>query len=377
MFSVLMTIVFSSAMVWVLIQKSYSPLRAHGYIDAIVPAFNEELCIEQTVKSLTVNPYFRHVIVVDDGSTDQTAHVLDALLSSQPKLRIISQQNTGKGGALMAGIRASRAPLVFLTDGDTLVPNDDGLGYMMGEMERGADAVGGIALSNLDGATLLPHIRASTKLACIMLVRTFQQMVGGSPFLISGACGLFKRKVLLDVPFSDRTNVEDLDLTWSLISKGYKVKQASRAFVYSQECNSLKSEWLRWRRWIAGYGVCMRLHSGLLTTRFGIGTILPVFLTSFLASALVLSSIVSLVADAAGPRHHLTIFNVIWLGLLIGVSAASAVHHRKPWLMIIAPLTVFYAAMSSVIWLVHGLKGLLSGSEPQRDKPQRYANVVA
>ena len=252
MFSVLMTIVFSSAMVWVLIQKSYSPLRAHGYIDAIVPAFNEELCIEQTVKSLTVNPYFRHVIVVDDGSTDQTAHVLDALLSSQPKLRIISQQNTGKGGALMAGIRASRAPLVFLTDGDTLVPNDDGLGYMMGEMERGADAVGGIALSNLDGATLLPHIRASTKLACIMLVRTFQQMVGGSPFLISGACGLFKRKVLLDVPFSDRTNVEDLDLTWSLISKGYKVKQASRAFVYSQECNSLKSEWLRWRRWSAG-----------------------------------------------------------------------------------------------------------------------------
>ena len=377
MFSIFMTIVCCTSLVWIFLQSRHAPLRAHGYIDAIVPAYNEELCIAQTVQSLTVNPYFRHVIVINDGSTDQTAFVLDQMLAFEPKLRVISQRNTGKGGALMAGIKASHAPLVFLTDGDTLVPNDDGLGYMLGELKRGADAVGGIALSNLAGAGLLPHIRASTKLACILLVRTFQQLVGGHPFLVSGACGLFRRKILLDVPFSDRTKVEDLDLTWSLISKGYRVKQASRAFVYSQECNSLKSEWLRWRRWIAGYGVCMRLHRNLLATRFGIGTILPVFLTSFLASGLVLSSFASLFINSLRPSYHLTIFNLIWLGLLIGIGAASAIHHRKPWLVAMTPLSVVYVGMSSVIWLLHGLRGLMTGEEPQRDKPTRYANVVA
>lgn len=376
MFSIVMIIVFLSSLIWILLQKRHAPLMAYGYIDAIVPAYNEELCIEQTVKSLTVNPYFRHVIVVNDGSTDQTAIVLDRMLAFEPKLQVIHQPNSGKGGALMAGIKASRAPLVFLTDGDTEVPNDDGLGYMLGEMKRGADAVGGIALSNLAGAGLLPHIRASTKLACILLMRTFQQIVGGHPFLVSGACGLFKRKMLLEVPFSDRTKVEDLDLTWSLISKGYTVRQASRAFVYSQECNSLKSEWLRWRRWIAGYGVCMRLHRNLLFTRFGVGTILPVFLTSFLASGLVLSSFASLIIDAVGPSHHLTIFNLIWLGLLIGIGVASAIHHRKPWLVAITPLSVIYVAMSSAIWLLHGLRGLIAGKEPVRDKPMRYAHVV-
>ena len=377
MFSILIIIVFCTSIIWIYLQGRYAPLRAHGYIDAIVPAYNEELCIEQTVKSLTVNPYFHRVIVVNDGSTDQTAAVLDRMTAFEPKLRIIHQQNTGKGGALMAGIRTSRAALVFLTDGDTLVPNDDGLGYMLGEMKRGADAVGGVALSNLIGAGALPHIRASTKLACILLVRTFQQIVGGHPFLVSGACGLFKRKMLLAVPFSDRTKVEDLDLTWSLISKGYKIRQASRAFVYSQECNSIKSEWLRWRRWIAGYGVCMRLHRNLLLTRFGIGTILPVFLTSFLASGLVLTSFASLLINAAEPSHHVSIFNLLWLGLLIGIGAASAVHHRKPWLVAITPLSVVYVAMSSAIWLLHGLRGLFLGTEPQRDKPARYANVVA
>lgn len=149
MFSILIIIVFCTSIIWIYLQGRYAPLRAHGYIDAIVPAYNEELCIEQTVKSLTVNPYFHRVIVVNDGSTDQTAAVLDRMTAFEPKLRIIHQQNTGKGGALMAGIRTSRAALVFLTDGDTLVPNDDGLGYMLGEMKRGADAVGGVALSNL------------------------------------------------------------------------------------------------------------------------------------------------------------------------------------------------------------------------------------
>ena len=377
MFSIIMTTVCSFALVYILAQSRHEPLRAHGYIDAIVPAYNEELCIEQTVKSLAVNPYFRHIIVVDDGSTDHTAQVLNRLKLHEPKLRVISQDNTGKGGAIMTGVRVSRASLVFLTDGDTMVPNDDGLGYMLGELKRGADAVGGIALSNLAGAGLLPHIRASTKLACILLVRTFQQIIGGHPFLVSGACGLFKRKVLLDVPFSDRTSVEDLDLTWSLISKGYTIRQASRAFVYSQECNSLKGEWLRWRRWIAGYGVCMRLHRSLLMTRFGLGAIIPVFLTSFLASGLVIYSIFSLLAEISSPTPHLTIYNVAWVGLLICIGIASAVHHRKPWLATMTPLSVVYVGMSSIIWLIHGLPGFFAGTEPKRDKPERYANVVA
>ena len=114
MFSIIMTIVCSFALLYILAQSRHEPLRAHGYIDAIVPAYNEELCIEQTVKSLAVNPYFRHIIVVDDGSTDHTAQVLNRLKLHEPKLRVISQDNTGKGGAIMTGVRVSRAPLVFL-----------------------------------------------------------------------------------------------------------------------------------------------------------------------------------------------------------------------------------------------------------------------
>lgn len=373
--SIIMIIISVISLCWLLSQRKYPPSKEFASIDAIVPAYNEESCIIDAVRCLATNPYLNKVVVVNDGSTDRTATLLDLLAVNFPRLTVVHQQNTGKGGALMNGLRHSDADYVFLTDADTfLPPDDDGLGYMIAEIERGADAVGGVALSNLEGAGLLPHVRASTKLACVVVVRIFQQLCGGHPFLISGACGLFRRDVLLDVRFSDRTKVEDLDMTWSLISKGYKVRQASRAFVYSQECNSLKSEWLRWRRWIVGYAVCMRLHSKLLLTRFGLGTIIPVFLTSFMATGLVVYTVVS---SSLLHGHHFTVYTATWMGLMLAIGLASAIHYRKPALLLLVPGSVVYVAMSSAVWLVHGVHGLLTGREPQRDKPTRYAHVVA
>ena len=183
-----------------------------------------------------------------------------------------------------------------------------GSGYLLREIERGADACGGIPASSLAGAGLLPHIRATVKLPMIALKRTFQQVMGGAPFLISGACGLFRVEVLRAVPLSDRTNVEDLDLTWTLVSKGYRVRQSSRCIVYSQECNSLRSEWLRWRRWIIGYAVCMRLHPRLLISRFGLFSILPMFLLPVAGIAWGLRAYSASLADHGVGRVHELVF---------------------------------------------------------------------
>ncbi|HKC03977.1 MAG TPA: glycosyltransferase family 2 protein [Sphingomicrobium sp.] len=162
------------------------------------------------------------------------------------------------------------------THSDSDVPSR-GIGYLLAEIERGADAVGGVPSSDLSTRGLLPCIRATVKLPMIMAKRTFQQILGGAPFLVSGACGLFRTEVLRAVGLSDRTKVEDLDLTWTLVERGYRVRQCNFCIVYPQECHTLREEWLRWRRWIMGYSVCMRLHPRLLLTRFGLFSILPMF----------------------------------------------------------------------------------------------------
>ncbi len=352
--------------------------RSYGYVDAIVPAYNEELCLVEAVEQLLKNPFLNRVIVVNDGSTDKTAEILDGLAKRYPRVIPVHQKNTGKGGALMNGLRHSEALYVFLSDADTYLPaNGNGLGYMLAEMERGADAVGGVPSSNLAGAGLLPHIRATVKLPMIVLKRTFQQILGGAPFIISGACGMFRAEVLREVHFSDRTKVEDLDLTWELVSRGYKVRQTSRCIVYSQECNSVKSEWLRWRRWIIGYAVCMRLHKKLLLSRFGLFSIMPMFAVAIVGVASYTATLgPNLLAGEWGNILY-QLFPPLWIAAVSFISLISAVHHKRYWMIPLAPLAVAYVFLSYALWLLHGIPGLFTGREPERDKPTRYANVVA
>lgn len=353
------------------------PSKNIGSVDVIVPAYNEEPCLEGSLRNLLRNPYVQRVICVNDGSTDRTPEILARLCDEYgDRLVAVNQSNTGKGGALMNGVRHATAAHVFLTDADTYVPPDDGLGYMLSELEHGADAVGGIPSSNLAGAGLLPNIRATVKMPMIIIRRTFQQVLGGAPFIISGACGMFRTEVLRKHGFSDRTKVEDLDLSWTLVANGYKLRQTGRCVVYPQECNTVADEWKRWRRWVVGYAVCMRLHRGLLLSRFGIFSIGPMFLVVVMG---VLTYLVNWAAQVAAGAPHvivLLLFPLIWVAVVTVIGTISAIHHRRFVLIPLASLAVFYVILSYAIWVAYGISGLITGREPVRDKPTRYGHVV-
>lgn len=356
----------------------YPPSRRFGMIDAIVPAYNEEPCIAASLIGLLRNPYLNKVICVDDGSSDGTWAVLTKLASRTPRLIPVRQANTGKGGAIMCGLKHVTSPYVFLTDADTVVPTrGDDLGFLLAEIERGADAVGGVPSSNLRTGGLLPHIRATVKLPMIIAKRTFQQIMGGAPFIISGACGLFKTEVLRDVGLSDRTKVEDLDLTWTLVSRGYRVRQSSFCIVYPQECCTPREEWRRWRRWITGYAVCMRLHWRLLFSRFGLFSMLPMFLVVIIGVATMSLTWARSLPQVQWHGSWQLLFPAFWMLCVLLLGTISAIHHRRARLVVMAPLAIGYVLLAYAVWLSHGVKGLLTGREPSRDKPTRYAHVVA
>lgn len=365
-------------LVYLAMRTRARPCREHGSIDAIVPAYNEGPCLEGALTDLLDNPYIARVICVNDGSTDDTAAVLERMQAQwRGRLVAVHQNNTGKGGALMHGLEHVTATQVFLTDADTRVPADsDGLGYLLAEIRAGADAVGGVPSSSLHAAGFLPHVRASLKLPMIVLKRTLQQLLGGAPFIISGSCGMFRTEVLRAVRFSDRTKVEDLDMSWTLVARGYRLRQCNRCIVYPQECNTVAEEWRRWRRWIVGYAVCIRLHRRLLATRFGLFSILPM-------AALALVGAVSMLAAWHGASQRdglrdivLVTLPLAWVCVVMAMGAISAFHHRSLWLIPAAAFSVIYVLLAYAIWLMHGLKGLATGREPARDKPSRHAHVV-
>jgi len=91
-------------------------------ISIIVPAYNVQDYITDCLTSLTLQTYANlEIIVIDDGSTDQTGNICDALASNDQRIRVIHQQNAGLSSARNKGIIESKGGLIAFVDGDDTV----------------------------------------------------------------------------------------------------------------------------------------------------------------------------------------------------------------------------------------------------------------
>jgi cellulose synthase/poly-beta-1,6-N-acetylglucosamine synthase-like glycosyltransferase len=84
------------------------PSLNFGSIDVIVPAFNEQPVIAQSLINLLRNPYVRRVICVDDGSTDGTADVVAKLAEQTPELILVRKEMAARAVPSWRGWRMSR-----------------------------------------------------------------------------------------------------------------------------------------------------------------------------------------------------------------------------------------------------------------------------
>src|SRR5206468_5134019 len=88
-------------------------------LSVIVPCFNERPTIAELLKRVISVPITKEILVVDDGSTDGSAGVIEALARSEPSIRLLRQpHNQGKGAALRRGFAEARGEGVIVQDAD-------------------------------------------------------------------------------------------------------------------------------------------------------------------------------------------------------------------------------------------------------------------
>ena len=95
------------------------PVKTEIKFSIVIPCYNSERTIAEAVKSVldqTVTAF--EVIIVNDGSTDGSAAILESLAASDHRIRIITQANGGLSAARNSGIRAAKAPVIAFLDGD-------------------------------------------------------------------------------------------------------------------------------------------------------------------------------------------------------------------------------------------------------------------
>lgn len=85
-------------------------------VAAVIPAFNEEKTIAQVVKTVREVPQVKEIIVVNDGSTDNTGRIAE-----EAGARVINlRSNVGKGGAMVVGVRSTQAGIILFLDADLI-----------------------------------------------------------------------------------------------------------------------------------------------------------------------------------------------------------------------------------------------------------------
>jgi dolichol-phosphate mannosyltransferase len=129
---------------------------AHA-LTVIMPAYNEQEAIEAAVLEVQKNILDKiapsELVVINDGSLDETGEILDRLSSRDTRIRVIHQGNGGHGSALLTGLEAGKGEFLFLMDSDQQIPTESFQG-LWDKLPR-YDAVFGVRKKRHDPALRL------------------------------------------------------------------------------------------------------------------------------------------------------------------------------------------------------------------------------
>ena len=301
-------------------KKQYYCEIEHEYfvpISILVPAFNEEVTVVETVKSLLALDYkLYEIVVIDDGSTDDTSKVLCEAFPFRKverpvnrkipckrermicetivdgvRIVLVQKENGGKSDSLNMGINVSRFPYFICMDADSVLQRDSLINIARPVLEDDSVvAVGGLVrivnnvtikdgmpqesklpLNPIVGTQILEYDRS------FMASRIFLDKFNGN-LIISGAFGLFKKDVVVAVGGYDTSTMgEDMELVVRLHSFcrrnhiPYRICYAVKAVCWSQCPTRIKDLKRQRRRWYLGLFQCMLKHRYMFFNRdFGL-----------------------------------------------------------------------------------------------------------
>ena len=240
------------------------------FVSIIVPAYNEELVIGNTIVSLLASEYSRYeIIVVDDGSQDDTSKVVVERFGGDERVKLITISNSGKASALNTGLRYARGEVIVALDADTVFAPQT-VGFLA---HRFYDkAIGAIA----GNAKVGNRINLVTRWQALEYVTS--QNVDRRAFaslncitVVPGAVGAWRKDLLVEAGgFPSDTLAEDQDLTLRIRRLGYKIGYEESAVAWTEAPHNLRSLAKQRFRWSYGTLQCMWKHSdALFRLRYG------------------------------------------------------------------------------------------------------------
>jgi len=220
-------------------------------ISLVIPAYNEEDSIGMTIESCLGVNYPREkleVIVVDDGSTDNTERNAREY-EENDLVTVITQENKGKGGALNAGLEEASGEFMACVDADSRIMEDS----LKNIVSQFGD----------DTAAIASAMKVHDPENMWQKIQWFEYMVGifhrsimsiiNAIHVTPGPLSVYRRKVIEDVGgFDEDSLVEDQEICFRLQKHQWKVRSSRKGEVYTITPATFKDLYHQRKRWYRG-----------------------------------------------------------------------------------------------------------------------------
>jgi poly-beta-1,6-N-acetyl-D-glucosamine synthase len=231
-------------------------------VTVLIPAYNEAPVIATSVGAALASDYpALEVIVLDDGSTDDTEAAARAAAAGDRRFRVVRDPvNRGKADQLNAGFSLAAHQYVVVTDADAHL-EAHAIRHLVQRIDTSpmiAAVAGAPFVTNR--RNLLCAMQVLEAAAIIGLIRRTQS-VTGRVGTVAGVLGIFRRDRVLAVGgYDGRMATEDIDLTWRLLLAGWHTAYQPHALVGMEVPPTLSALWAQRKRWARGQGEVLHTY---------------------------------------------------------------------------------------------------------------------
>jgi cellulose synthase/poly-beta-1,6-N-acetylglucosamine synthase-like glycosyltransferase len=226
----------------------HTPSEKPPSVSVIIPAHNEEEHITETIKAVKNLSYPKgllEIFVIDDGSTDKTAERAKA-----EGVKVITKKNSGKASALNLGIEKAKGDIVGCIDADSY-PEKEALLKMVPYFE------------DLDVAAVTSSILVKNPRNFLQRLQEMEYILIAwgrklldylhSVYVTPGPLSLYRKDTLKKIGgFDEKVLTEDIEIGFRLQRRGYKIRMALPARVYTHVPGSFRKWWDQRLRWDIG-----------------------------------------------------------------------------------------------------------------------------
>jgi glycosyltransferase involved in cell wall biosynthesis len=195
-------------------------------VSIIVPAYNEENTIETVLSRLLKvcqNLPSSEIIVIDDGSTDDTAERVERFSS----VGLVRQKNQGKGAALRTGLRVSKGDIIVIQDADMEYHPEDIPRLIEPILKEKADAVYGSRFKgNTDGMSFSHYIGNR------IISLSTRILFGVSVTDVMTGHKAFHRKIFNPIPIKEKGFTVEIEITARILRNNWRLIEIPIAYSY-------------------------------------------------------------------------------------------------------------------------------------------------